>query len=107
SKLSVGSRGNNPSSERVRGESRADGDGSGCCLGPGLEGSQLALALRMTKTTARATAEQALLDAAERLLVEVGYARISTPKLADEAGVNHGLVHYYFGSNENLLVRTL
>ena len=26
---------------------------------------------------------------------------------AEEAGVNHGLVHYYFGSNENLLVRAL
>jgi AcrR family transcriptional regulator len=25
----------------------------------------------------------------------------------DLAGVNHGLVHYYFGSNENLLVHVL
>ena len=48
-----------------------------------------------------------LLDAAERLLVEVGYAGITTRRLAEEAGVNHGLVHYYFGSNENLLVRAL
>jgi AcrR family transcriptional regulator len=60
-----------------------------------------------SKTAARADAEQALLDAAERLLVEVGYAGITTRRLADEAGVNHGLVHYYFGSNENLLVRAL
>jgi AcrR family transcriptional regulator len=52
-------------------------------------------------------AEEALLDAAERLLVEVGYAGITTRKLAEAAGVNHGLVHYYFGSNENLLVRAL
>jgi AcrR family transcriptional regulator len=59
------------------------------------------------KTSARANAEEALLDAAERLLVSVGYAGISTRRLADEAGVNHGLVHYYFGSNENLLVRAL
>jgi AcrR family transcriptional regulator len=28
-------------------------------------------------------------------------------RVAEEAGVNHGLVHYYFGSNENLLVRAL
>ena len=55
----------------------------------------------------RAAAEEALLDAAERLLVEVGYAGITTRRLAEEAGVNHGLVHYYFGSNENLLVRVL
>jgi AcrR family transcriptional regulator len=59
------------------------------------------------KTAARATAEDALLDAAERLLVEVGHAGITTRRLAEEAGVNHGLVHYYFGSNENLLVRAL
>jgi AcrR family transcriptional regulator len=59
------------------------------------------------KPSARDAAEGALLDAAERLLLEVGYARITTRRLADEAGVNHGLVHYYFGSVENLLVRTL
>ena len=59
------------------------------------------------QTTARVAAEEALLDAAERLLVEVGYAGITTRKLAETAGVNHGLVHYYFGSNENLLVRAL
>ena len=59
------------------------------------------------KTTARATAEDSLLDAAERLLVEVGHAGITTRRLAEEAGVNHGLVHYYFGSNESLLVRAL
>ena len=60
-----------------------------------------------TKTSNRSQAEEALLDAAERLLVDVGYAGITTRRLADEAGVNHGLVHYYFGSNENLLVRAL
>ena len=59
------------------------------------------------KTTARSTAEEALLDAAERLLVDVGHAGITTRRLAEEAGINHGLVHYYFGSIENLLARTL
>ena len=59
------------------------------------------------KTTARSAAAEALLDAAARLLVEVGHAGITTRKLAEEAGVNHGLVHYYFGSVENLLVRAL
>jgi len=59
------------------------------------------------RTTPREVAEEALLDAAERLLVEVGHAGITTRRLAEEAGVNHGLVHYYFGSNESLLVRAL
>ena len=57
--------------------------------------------------TARSAAEDALLDAAERLLVEVGHSGITTRRLAEEAGVNHGLVHYYFGSIENVLVRVL
>ncbi len=47
------------------------------------------------------------MNAAERLLVEVGHAGITTRRLADEAGVNHGLVHYYFGSMENVLAATL
>ena len=71
------------------------------------------MSCRMTKTElaprarGRSAAEEALLDAAERLLVEVGHAGITTRRLAEAAGVNHGLVHYYFGSNENLLVRAL
>ena len=55
----------------------------------------------------RAETEDAFLDAAERLLIGLGYAGISTRRLAEEAGANHGLVHYYFGSMENLFVRVL
>jgi AcrR family transcriptional regulator len=55
----------------------------------------------------RARTEDRFLDAAERLLVEVGFAGITTRKLAEEAGANHGLVHYYFGSMEQLYVRVL
>ena len=62
---------------------------------------------RLGITPARAEAEQALLDAAERLLVRVGYANITTRKLAEEAGLNHGLVHYYFGSMPELLLQVL
>jgi AcrR family transcriptional regulator len=56
---------------------------------------------------AREQTEEAFLDAAERLLVSVGHAGITTRALAEEAGANHGLVHYYFGSMDNLLVRVL
>ena len=58
-------------------------------------------------SVARQETEEAFLDAAERLLIEVGYSGISTRRLAEEAGANHGLVHYYFGSMENLFVRVL
>jgi len=63
----------------------------------------------MSKTVSRPgyETEQALLDAAERLLVEVGAAGITTRRVAEAAGANHGLVHYYFGSVEQLLVRVL
>jgi AcrR family transcriptional regulator len=50
---------------------------------------------------------EALLDAAERLLVTDGYAKISTRRVAQEARVNPGLVHYYFGSMEELLMQVL
>ncbi|MFL5938095.1 MAG: TetR/AcrR family transcriptional regulator [Gaiellaceae bacterium] len=63
----------------------------------------------MSKPAARPghETEQALLDAAERLLGEVDASGITTRRVADEAGANHGLVHYYFGSVEQLLVRVL
>ena len=50
---------------------------------------------------------EAFLDAAERLLVKEGAAGISTRQLAREAGQNHGLVHYYFGSVDELLLQAL
>ena len=56
---------------------------------------------------ARQQATTALMDAAERLLYEVGYAGVTTRRVAEEAGVKHGLVHYYFGSMEELLTQTL
>jgi AcrR family transcriptional regulator len=58
-------------------------------------------------TLARQQTEEAFLDAAERLLVRVGHAGITTRALAEEANANHGLVHYYFGSMENLFGRVL
>jgi len=55
----------------------------------------------------RREAVEALLDAAERLLIEQGYGAITTRKLAEKAQVNHGLVHYYFGSMEEVMVQVL
>lgn len=61
----------------------------------------------MRDTEDRLATEERFLDAAERLLISVGYANISTRRLAEEAGANHGLVHYYFGSMERLFMRVL
>ena len=62
---------------------------------------------RRDVSEARQQATTTLLDAAERLLFEVGYAGVTTRRVAEEAGVKHGLVHYYFGSMEELLTQTL
>ncbi len=49
-------------------------------------------------------ARTALLDAAERLMLSEGYAAVTSRRLAAEAGVNAGLVYYYFGPMDNLFV---
>jgi AcrR family transcriptional regulator len=50
---------------------------------------------------------KALLDAAEELLVLKGASSITTRKVAERAGVNQALVHYHFGTIEELLVAVL
>jgi AcrR family transcriptional regulator len=55
----------------------------------------------------RSATAEAFLDAAERLLVEVGHGGVTTRRLAAEAGANQGLVHYYFGSIDELFVQVL
>ena len=62
-----------------------------------------AYVMRIVKSDRSESAEEALLDAAERLLYDVGYAGVTTRAVAEEAGVKHGLVHYYFGSMDELL----
>lgn len=47
------------------------------------------------------------MGAAYRTLVDVGYNQVSMRKIADEAGVNQSLLHYHFGSKEQLMVEVL
>lgn len=54
----------------------------------------------------QATAQR-LLDAARACLVEKGHAACSVKFIAAAAGVNHGLVHHYFGSKEGLFTALL
>jgi AcrR family transcriptional regulator len=67
------------------------------------------MATRQSPTTSpsRERAVEAFLDAAERLLIEVGHAGITTRALAAEAGLNQGLIHYYFGSLDEVLLQAL
>jgi AcrR family transcriptional regulator len=47
---------------------------------------------------------KALLDAAERLMLEEGYAAVTTRRVAARAGLKPQLVHYYFESMDQLLL---
>ena len=46
--------------------------------------------------------EHAILQAAEEIFLEKGYAASRTTAIAQLAGVNHAMLHYYFRSKENL-----
>ncbi|CAN7556156.1 TetR/AcrR family transcriptional regulator [Phenylobacterium sp. LjRoot219] len=46
----------------------------------------------------------AMIDAAEQLIVEEGYAAITARRLADKAGVKFQLIYYYFNSLDDLFL---
>jgi len=53
------------------------------------------------------TTRAQILDAAYRTLVAFGYNQVSMRKIAEAAGVNQSLLHYYYGSKENLMLEVL
>jgi len=46
--------------------------------------------------------ESIILETAEKLFLEKGFAMTSTTEIAKEVGCNQALVHYYFRTKENL-----
>jgi AcrR family transcriptional regulator len=48
-----------------------------------------------------------LLDAAEQLMLEEGYAAVSSRRVASKAGLKPQLVHYYFRSMDDLFLGVL
>lgn len=60
-----------------------------------------------TPMRGRAASEDALITAAADLFAEVGPNAVSVRNIADQAGVNHGLVHHYFGSKAGLVQAVL
>ena len=45
---------------------------------------------------------QVLLDAAEQLMLDDGYAAVTSRRVADKAGLKPQLVHYYFRTMDDL-----
>ncbi len=50
---------------------------------------------------------QRILDATLRRLVSEGYAALSVREIARDAGVNHALINYHFGSKDQLVIDVL
>lgn len=46
-----------------------------------------------------------ILRATTELIAEVGWTRVTTRKVAERAGVNNALLHYYFGTKRALLLQ--
>jgi AcrR family transcriptional regulator len=49
--------------------------------------------------------EQIILEAAEKLFIEKGYTATRTTEIAQAAGVNHAMLHYYFRKKEYLFIQ--
>lgn len=60
-----------------------------------------------SEPSAAVSSAERLLDAAERLLIEAGYSAVTTRQISQKAGLNHGLIHYYYGSMEELFLAVL
>lgn len=75
-------------------------------LGPRRRRGRPARASAAAVPQAASTRDQ-ILAAAYRTLVDLGYNQISMRKIAEEARVNPSLLHYYYGSKENLMLEVL
>lgn len=62
--------------------------------------------MRKARATAAddSTTRTALLDAAQRLMLDDGYAAVSSRRVGAEAGMNAALVYYYFGTMDGLFI---
>lgn len=65
------------------------------------------MATPVKRPTGRDEILDAVLDAAERLFAAAGPVDVSMRAIAQEAGVNYGLVHRHFGTKDELFDRLL
>ncbi len=59
------------------------------------------MAIKKQRRDAAATSEQ-ILDAAEKLFSEHGFAHVSVRAISEEAGITKSLIHHHFGAKEAL-----
>jgi AcrR family transcriptional regulator len=63
--------------------------------------------MRRTQTERSAATQQALLSAARRLWGERGYAAVSTPEIAQAAGVTRGAMYHQYADKTKLFLAVL
>lgn len=51
--------------------------------------------------------EQAIMEAAEELFLDMGYNQATTTLIAKRAGVTHAMLHYYFRTKEHVFLKVL
>src|SRR5271163_3490950 len=76
--------------------------GTGPAASRGDMSSQTGTARRLGAETSKSRA--ALLDAAERLMLQEGYAAVTSRRVAASAGLKPQLVHYYFRTMDDLFL---
>jgi AcrR family transcriptional regulator len=55
----------------------------------------------------RPSTRSALLDAAEQLMLQEGYAAVTSRRVGEQAGISPTLIYYYFHTMDDLLVEVL
>lgn len=65
------------------------------------------MATSVKRPTGREEISDAVLDAAERLFAAAGPNEVSLRAIAQEAGINYGLVHRHFGTKDELFERLM
>jgi len=50
------------------------------------------------------TTRKRILNAAALLIADLGWSAVTTRRIAEQAGVNNALIHYYFGTKDALLL---
>jgi len=58
----------------------------------------------MVKADDQDSTRERIVKAAGELIVEAGWADVTTRQISERAGVNNALIHYYFGSKDDLLL---
>ena len=48
------------------------------------------------------TTEQKIIEAAQKIFTQKGFAATRTRDIAEESGINLALINYYFGSKQKL-----